>query len=80
MLAIRRATDVRGEISNASAEQSQGMAQISAAVNDMDQATQQNAALVEQGAAAAASLRQQADQLVQAVAVFMLRENAAAAY
>jgi len=80
VLAIRRATDVRGEISNASAEQSQGMAQISAAVNDMDQATQQNAALVEQGAAAAASLRQQADQLVQAVAVFMLRENAAAAY
>ena len=80
MLAIRRATDVRGEISNASAEQSQGMAQISAAVNDMDQATQQNAALVEQGAAAAASLRQQADQLVQAAAVFTLRENAAAAY
>jgi methyl-accepting chemotaxis protein len=71
--AIRRATDVMGEISAASVEQSQGVAQISAAVSDMDQATQQNAALVEEGAAAAESLRQQASQLVQAVSVFKLK-------
>jgi methyl-accepting chemotaxis protein len=62
-----------GEISAASVEQSQGVAQISAAVSDMDQATQQNAALVEEGAAAAESLRQQASQLVQAVSVFKLK-------
>ena len=70
--AIRRVTDIVGEISAASSEQSAGMAQVGEAVTQMDQATQQNAALVEQSAAAAQSLKQQAQQLVQAVAVFKL--------
>jgi hypothetical protein len=63
-------TDIMGEISAASSEQSSGVAQVGEAVTQMDQATQQNAALVEEMAAAAASLRGQANELVQAVAVF----------
>ncbi len=70
--AIRRVTDIVGEISSASAEQNAGVAQISQAVTQMDNATQQNAALVEESAAAAESLKSQAAQLVQAVAVFRL--------
>ncbi|WPB55655.1 methyl-accepting chemotaxis protein [Xylophilus sp. GOD-11R] len=70
--AIRRVTDLMGEISAASVEQSSGVAQVGEAVMQMDQATQQNAALVEQSAAAAASLKGQAEQLVEAVAVFRL--------
>ncbi|MBT9553260.1 MAG: Tar ligand binding domain-containing protein [Hydrogenophaga sp.] len=70
---IRRVTDIVGEISSASNEQSAGVGQVSEAVSQMDQATQQNAALVEESAAAASSLRGQAEQLVQAVAVFRLR-------
>jgi len=70
--AIQRVTDIMGEISSASSEQSAGVAQVGQAVERMDQTTQQNAALVEQSAAAADSLRQQAEQLVQAVAVFKL--------
>ena len=77
--AVKRVTDIIGEISAATAEQSAGVAQVGAAITRMDQGTQQNAALVEQSAAAAASLRQQAEQLVQAVAVFKLHEPAAAA-
>ena len=69
---IRRVTDIMGEISAASAEQSAGVGQIGEAVQQMDQATQQNAALVEEMAAAASSLRGQAAELVQAVAVFKL--------
>ena len=69
---IKRVTDIMSEISAASTEQSTGVAQIGEAVTQMDQATQQNAALVEESAAAAESLRQQAQQLVQAVAVFKL--------
>jgi methyl-accepting chemotaxis protein len=72
---IRRVTDIMGEISAASTEQSQGVAQVGEAVTQMDQATQQNAALVEQSAAAAGSLQTQAEQLVQAVAVFRLAGN-----
>ena len=68
--AIKRVTDIMGEISAASSEQSAGVAQVGEAVGQMDQATQQNAALVEESAAAAESLKQQALQLVQAVAVF----------
>ncbi len=67
---IKRVSDIIGEISAASAEQSSGVAQVGDAVTQMDQATQQNAALVEQSAAAAESPKQQAQQLVQAVAVF----------
>ena len=76
--AIRRVTDIMGEISSASTEQSQGVSQVSEAVSQMDQVTQQNAALVEQSAAAADSLKQQAQQLVSAVAVFKLGAGAQA--
>ena len=69
---IKRVTDIMGEISSASKEQSAGVAQIGDAVSQMDQATQQNAALVEESAAAADSMRVQAQQLVEAVAVFKL--------
>ena len=75
--AIRRVTDIMGEISAASSEQSAGVSQVGEAVTQMDQATQQNAALVEQMAAAAAgSLSGQARELVRAVAVFKLSSDA----
>lgn len=70
---IQRVTELMGEISAASNEQSMGVAQVEEAVTQMDQATQQNAALVEEVAAAASSLNSQADELVSAVAVFKLR-------
>jgi methyl-accepting chemotaxis protein len=70
--AIKRVTDIMGEISAASNEQSLGVAQVGEAVTQMDQATQQNAALVEEMAAAASSLKSQAQELVQVVAVFKL--------
>ncbi|BEU95972.1 HAMP domain-containing protein [Acidovorax sp. DW039] len=69
---IRRVSSIVAEISAASGEQSNGVMQIGEAITQMDQVTQQNAALVEQSAAAADSLKQQAQQLVQAVAVFRL--------
>ena len=68
--AIERVTQIMGEISSANSEQSTGMAQIGEAVAQMDRTTQQNAALVEEGAAAAEQLKNQARQLVEAVAVF----------
>ena len=74
--AIRRVTDLMAEISAASQEQSQGVAQVGEAVTQMDQTTQQNAALVEESAAAAGALRKQAQDLVQAVAVFQLPASA----
>ncbi|KRB41924.1 methyl-accepting chemotaxis protein, partial [Acidovorax sp. Root70] len=70
--AIRRVTDIMGEISAASSEQSAGVGQVGEAVTQMDQATQQNAALVEEMAAAASALNAQAGELVNAVAVFKL--------
>jgi len=70
--AIQRVADVVSEISSASEEQSLGVNQIGEAVSQMEQVTQQNAALVEEGASAAESLRQQARQLVEAVAVFKI--------
>lgn len=73
--AIRRVSDIVGEISSASSEQSTGVGQVGQAVTQMDQVTQQNAALVEESAAAAESLRIQAAQLVQTVAVFSLEES-----
>ena len=73
--AVRRVNDIMGEISNASREQSLGVAQVGEAVSQMDQTTQQNAALVEEMAAAAASLRSQAQELVEGVAVFKLGER-----
>ncbi len=69
---IRRVTDLMGEINAASSEQASGVAQVGEAVTQMDHATQQNAALVEEMAAAAGSLSGQAQELVQAVAVFKL--------
>jgi methyl-accepting chemotaxis protein len=69
---IRRVTDIMGEISAASTEQSAGVSQVGEAVTQMDQVTQQNAALVEEMAAAAGSLKSQAQELVQTVAVFKL--------
>ena len=69
---IKRVTDIMGEISAASNEQSLGVSQVGEAVSLMDQATQQNAALVEQMAAAASSLKSQATDLVETVAVFKL--------
>ena len=77
---IRRVTDIMGEISAAGAEQATGVANVSEAVMQMDQATQQNAALVEQMAAAAGSLRSQAQELVQNVAVFQAGEQGASGY
>ena len=70
--AIQRVTVIVGEISRASVEQSTGVEQVGEAVAQMDQTTQQNAALVEQSAAAAESLRQQAAQLVDSVAQFRI--------
>jgi methyl-accepting chemotaxis protein len=73
--AIRRVTDIMGEISSASVQQSSGVTQVGDAMSRIDAATQQNAALVEESAAAAASLSRQAQQLVEAVAVFRLAEQ-----
>ena len=75
--AIRRVTDIMGEISAASSEQSQGVAQVNEAVTQMDNSTQQNAALVEEMSAAAASLNLQAQELVDTVAVFQLGHEGA---
>ena len=72
---IRRVTDIMGEISAASSEQSQGVAQVGEAVTQMDQTTQRNAALVEEMAAAASSLENQAQELVETVAVFKLSSH-----
>ena len=69
---IRRVNDIMGEISAASHEQNQGVSQVGEVVTQMDQATQQNAALVEEMAAAASSLKSQAQDLVNTVAVFKL--------
>ncbi|WP_369643749.1 methyl-accepting chemotaxis protein [Acidovorax sp. A79] len=73
--AIRRVTDIVGEISTASHEQSLGVAQVGEAVTQMDQVTQQNAALVEEMAAAAGSLKVQAEDLVHVVSVFRLGDE-----
>lgn len=74
---VRRVTTIMGEILVASQEQSAGIEQVNQAIGQMDQVTQQNAALVEQAAAAAASLQEQAGQLTQAVSVFKLETTGA---
>ena len=73
---VHRVGDIVGEISAAAAEQSDGIGQVNTAVNQLDQMTQQNAALVEQSAAAAQSLREQAQRLTTAVQVFKLGHDA----
>jgi len=65
-------TDIMGEITAASAEQTAGIEQINQAIAQMDQVTQQNAALVEEAAAASEALQEQAGQLAQVVSVFRL--------
>ncbi|MEW6369459.1 MAG: methyl-accepting chemotaxis protein [Pseudomonadota bacterium] len=75
---IRRVTDIMAEITHASAEQTGGIEQVNAAIGQMDQVTQQNAALVEESAAAATSMQEQAAKLAQVVGVFKLNAAAAA--
>jgi methyl-accepting chemotaxis protein len=67
---VQRVTEIIGEISSAAGEQSDGIGQVNVAVTQLDQMTQQNAALVEESAAAAQSLREQATRLTQVVATF----------
>jgi len=69
---IRRVTDIMAEITHASQEQTGGIEQVNQAIGQMDQVTQQNAALVEEAAAAAASMQDQAATLAQVVGVFKL--------
>ena len=73
--AVTRVTDIMGEIASASDEQSLGIDQVGLAVAEMDRVTQQNASLVEESAAAAASLEEQASRLTQAVAVFRIQHD-----
>ena len=75
---IRRVTDIMGEIATASAEQTSGIEQINTAITEMDDVTQQNAALVEQAASAAQSLQDQALNLSRLVDVFQLNDTASA--
>ncbi|HEY0886893.1 MAG TPA: methyl-accepting chemotaxis protein [Ramlibacter sp.] len=74
---IKRVTDIMGEIAAASQEQTRGIEQVNQAITQMDQVTQQNAALVEEASAAAQSMREQANNLVEAVSVFKLAEGSA---
>jgi methyl-accepting chemotaxis protein-2 (aspartate sensor receptor) len=74
---VRRVSDIIGEISSAASEQSSGIGNVNHAITELDQMTQQNAALVEQSAAAAESLRDQAQRLEQAVSVFRLTPTGA---
>ncbi|WP_333897689.1 methyl-accepting chemotaxis protein [Mixta calida] len=73
--AVTRVTDIMGEIASASDEQSRGIDQVGLAVTEMDRVTQQNAALVEESASAAAALEEQASRLSQAVSVFKVRQG-----
>jgi methyl-accepting chemotaxis protein len=75
---VKRVADLIAEISSATIEQTSGIGQVSDAVTQLDQVTQQNAALVEQSAAAADSLQQQASRLADVVAVFRLQDGGAA--
>ncbi|MFJ2976412.1 methyl-accepting chemotaxis protein [Kluyvera sp. NPDC087067] len=75
--AVTRVTDIMGEIASASDEQSRGIDQVGLAVAEMDRVTQQNASLVEESAAAAAALEEQASRLTQAVAVFRIQQGQA---
>ncbi|MDF3935775.1 methyl-accepting chemotaxis protein [Pseudomonas citronellolis] len=76
VVAIKRVTDIMAEIAAASAEQSSGIEEVNGAVSQMDEMTQQNAALVEEAAASAEALQEQAGMLNQSVAVFKLDGHA----
>ena len=73
--AVKRVTDIMSEISGASNEQSEGIEQINRAITQMDEVTQQNAALVEEAAAAAEALEEEAHNLSESVSVFKLAEE-----
>ncbi len=75
---VQRVTDIIGEISAAANEQSGGIHQVNLAVTEIEHMTQQNAALVEESAAAASSMRDQAERLAQAVATFRVHDSAEA--
>ncbi|MBA4382731.1 MAG: chemotaxis protein [Sideroxydans sp.] len=70
---VKRVTDIMGEITAASSEQSQGIEQVNTAITQMDDVTQQNAALVEQAAAAAESMEEQAKELLQLISAFRMQ-------
>jgi methyl-accepting chemotaxis protein len=72
VMSVRRVTDIMGEITSASQEQSVGIAQVNTTIVEMDETTQQNASLVEEAAAAAASMQDQAANLARVVSVFKL--------
>ncbi len=72
---VQRVTDIMGEITSASREQAAGITQVNQTVTQMDETTQQNAALVEEATAAARAMEDQATQLVDAVAVFRLEQE-----
>ena len=74
---VKHVTDLIGEISSAAVEQSAGIGQVNTAISEMDKVTQQNAALVEESAAAAETLREQATRLADAVSAFTLAEGEA---
>jgi methyl-accepting chemotaxis protein len=76
---VQRVTDIIGEITAAASEQSDGIGQVNSAVTQLDQMTQQNAALVEESAAAAESLKEQSVKLAQLVGMFKLQARAHAA-
>jgi methyl-accepting chemotaxis protein len=73
--AVKRVTDIMAEIAAASQEQTSGIEQINQAITQMDQTTQQNAALVEEAAAAAESMQEQAQSLTRAVSIFKLAQE-----
>nr|WP_315427640.1 methyl-accepting chemotaxis protein [uncultured Albidiferax sp.] len=75
MQSVKRVTDIVGEITAAATEQSSGIGEINRAVVNLDQMTQQNSALVEESAAAASSMREQATQLAAAVSVFKVHDS-----
>jgi methyl-accepting chemotaxis protein len=76
---VKHVADIMSEITAASEEQSSGIEEVNRAITQMDEMTQQNAALVEQAAAAAESMQEQSVMLAQAVAVFKLEQEAASA-
>ncbi|MCX7193105.1 MAG: methyl-accepting chemotaxis protein [Proteobacteria bacterium] len=73
--AVKQVTDIMGEITAASTEQSRGIEQVNQAISQMDDVTQQNAALVEEAASAASSLEEQSQNLAAAVSAFKVNEN-----
>ncbi len=79
VMSVRRVSDLIGEITASSVEQRDGISQVNQAVANLDQMTQQNAALVEQSSAAAAAMHEQAQRLAQLVSAFQVGHGAAAA-